>query len=163
MRVSRSTTDQHVQASDRRGAATVELAMVLPLLLSLVLGVAEFSRAINAYNQMFAAVREGGRLAAMDFSEFVTNNQTANQKVERDIRAFLSASGLPGNAMTITITEPDSQVTFDLQNPNNYLRNVRITASIPYSSISNLPAKFLGETTLSASMVYRKGRVDLVQ
>ena len=65
--------------------------------------------------------------------------------------------------MTITITEPDSDVTFNLADSNNYLRNVRITASIPYSSISSLPMRFLGDTTLSASMVYRKGRVDLVQ
>ncbi|MCA9089850.1 MAG: pilus assembly protein [Planctomycetaceae bacterium] len=163
MKAVRSISRIRIQHSKRRGAATVELAMVLPLLLTLVLGVAEFSRAINSYNQMFAAVREGGRLAAMDFSEFVNNNQTANQKVERDIRAFLSASGLPGDDMTITITEPDSDVTFNLADSNNYLRNVRITASIPYSSISSLPMRFLGDTTLSASMVYRKGRVDLVQ
>lgn len=50
---------------DERGAAAVEFALVLPLLLTLVFGVIDFGRALFAFNYLTAAVREGGRFAAV--------------------------------------------------------------------------------------------------
>lgn len=47
-----------------RGLATVELALVLPVLLVLVLGVIDFSRAIQFNNVLVHLTREGANLAA---------------------------------------------------------------------------------------------------
>lgn len=47
-----------------RGVATVEFAIVLPLLLLLILGVTEIGRAIVRYNVLTKAVRDGARYAA---------------------------------------------------------------------------------------------------
>lgn len=46
---------------DQRGAAAVELALVLPMLVMLVFGIIEFGRAYNAKIALTAATREGVR------------------------------------------------------------------------------------------------------
>src|SRR5262249_43089108 len=119
---------------DRRGTATVEFAVIAPIFLILVLGTWEMGTAVRASNNLSAAVREGGRLASMDFTGSLAPNQTANQKVEQDIRAFLNASGLPGSQATITITHADGAnagQTFNLGDKNNYLALFKIKATIP--------------------------------
>lgn len=50
--------------SERRGVAFVELAMVLPFLVLMALGVFDFSRAIHAKNMITNMSREGANLAA---------------------------------------------------------------------------------------------------
>ena len=52
-------------ATDERGAAAVELALVLWILLLLVLGMVEFGRAYNAKIELTGAVREGARAVAL--------------------------------------------------------------------------------------------------
>ena len=47
-----------------RGLATVEMAITLPLLLFLLLAVAEFGRMISQYDALNKAVRDGARYAA---------------------------------------------------------------------------------------------------
>ncbi len=145
--------------TDRGGAAAVEFAMVAPLFLMLVMGMVEYSIAINAYNTLYAAVREGGRLASMEFSAYVTPNQSANDKVIRDIRTFLNASGLPGNAVTIEITDVETGGTFDLAATANYMRMFRISASVPYDQISSTPISYFRGAVIQAQMVYRRGQV----
>ncbi|SDD87667.1 TadE/TadG family type IV pilus assembly protein [Auraticoccus monumenti] len=48
-----------------RGAAAVEFALVVPLLLLLVVGIAEFGRAYNAQTTLSGAAREGVRVMAL--------------------------------------------------------------------------------------------------
>lgn len=48
-----------------RGAAAVELALVLPVLLVLVLGIVEFGRAFQVQATLAAAAREGARVFAL--------------------------------------------------------------------------------------------------
>jgi Flp pilus assembly protein TadG len=48
-----------------RGAAAVEMALVLPLLIALVFGIIDFARIFNAEIQLSQAAREGVRLAAI--------------------------------------------------------------------------------------------------
>jgi Flp pilus assembly protein TadG len=47
-----------------RGAAAVEFALLLPVLLLVVFGVIDFGRALNAQITLTQAAREGARLAA---------------------------------------------------------------------------------------------------
>jgi len=51
--------------SGDRGAAAVEFALLLPLLLLLVFGIIDFGRALNAQITLTQAAREGARLAAL--------------------------------------------------------------------------------------------------
>lgn len=48
-----------------RGAAAVEFALVLPLLLALLFGIAEFGRAYHVQSTLSGAAREGVRVYAL--------------------------------------------------------------------------------------------------
>lgn len=48
-----------------RGAAMVEFAVILPLLITLVFGIIEFSIAFNRLQGLHAAAREGARTASL--------------------------------------------------------------------------------------------------
>ena len=50
---------------DERGAAVVEFALVAPLLLMMVLGIAEFGRAYHVQATLSQAAREGVRVMAL--------------------------------------------------------------------------------------------------
>src|SRR5215469_8310359 len=60
-----------------RGAAAVEFALLLPLLLLLVFGIIDFGRALNAQITLTQAAREGSRLAALGESNVVSGTQAA--------------------------------------------------------------------------------------
>lgn len=51
---------------DKRGQAMVEFALIAPLLLLMLLGVVDFSRAWNTYQVITHAARVGARLAVVD-------------------------------------------------------------------------------------------------
>lgn len=48
-----------------RGAAAVEMAIVMPLLVGMIIGIIDFSRIFNAELQLSQAAREGVRLASL--------------------------------------------------------------------------------------------------
>jgi hypothetical protein len=60
-----------------RGAAAVEFALLLPLLLLLLFGIIDFGRALNAQITLTQAAREGARLEALGEANVVTRTQTA--------------------------------------------------------------------------------------
>jgi Flp pilus assembly protein TadG len=60
-----------------RGAAAVEFALLLPMLLLLVFGIIDFGRALNAQITLTQAAREGARLDALGRSNVVSATQNA--------------------------------------------------------------------------------------
>ena len=62
-----------------RGAAAVEFALLLPLLLLLIFGIIDFGRALNAQITLTQAAREGARLDAIGqpSASVVTGTQAA--------------------------------------------------------------------------------------
>jgi Flp pilus assembly protein TadG len=51
---------------DDRGAAAVEFALILPLLVMLIVGMIQFGFVFNAYITVTHAAREGARMAAVN-------------------------------------------------------------------------------------------------
>lgn len=152
-----------IRPHDRRGAALVEFAILFPVFLGLILGTIEIGTGLRASNLMASGVREGGRLASMDTTGVLPQGTTLNQKVTLDIRNFLAASGLPADDITITITEAEGDAPFDLGDPANSLELFRITATIPYDSVSMWPSNFLGGENIRAALVFRAGRIKQVE
>jgi Flp pilus assembly protein TadG len=60
-----------------RGAAAVEMALLLPLLLLLIFGVIDFGRMLNAQITVTEAAREGARAAAIQNSQTAAENRVA--------------------------------------------------------------------------------------
>ena len=67
-----------------RGQAIVEFALVLPLLLLLIVGIAEFSFVWNSRNTILFASRDGSMLAAEGGSVAGTDCQVLD-RIERDV------------------------------------------------------------------------------
>ena len=151
--------------TERRGIAATEFALVAPVFVMLFMGIVEISEAINANDVLSTALREGGRLASMDYSE-ISEGDNINAKVEADIKGFLQAADFPANSTVVTIVHaegPNEGSTFEISDPDNYLKLCRIEASVPYYNVSQYPVHYLSGQTLSASFVFRMGRVQLVE
>jgi Flp pilus assembly protein TadG len=160
----RSHAAGNESSQHRRGAAVVEFAVMAPLFLMLVLGVVELGYALDASNTLYGVVREGGRLASQDFSRSLGPGQTANEKVALDIRNMLTAAGIDGSNVTVTIEHADAPgTTFDLQDPDNYLDYFRIRVQVAWENVSTLPGNYLTGRVLAADITFRLGHVTVTQ
>lgn len=93
----------------RRGAATVEMAVVAPLLLTLVFGIIEFSWMMSVQQSVTNAAREGCRTAAL-------KGTTESDIVDR-VDAYMSPAGLSNHDVDInrsTVNDPTETVTVRL-------------------------------------------------
>ena len=92
---------RHRGAGDR-GAAAVEFALLLPLLLLIVFGLIDFGRALNAQITLTQAAREGARLDALGS---YTTSQICARVVTAATGLNLSCTASPPN-VTVTATCP---------------------------------------------------------
>jgi len=88
------------------GAAAVELAIVLPILILLVFGIVEFSIMYNAKQGLHAAAREGARLGALP--------QTTKAQIVDRVEEALDGVAVDTDDLDITIT-PNQTRPCDLQ------------------------------------------------
>lgn len=154
------------RSTERRGAATVELAFVLPVFIALAMGTIQTGMQIVAAQTLTTSLREAGRLASMDYSSRLQSGQTINQKVIQDIRNFLTAEKIDGSKVAISITYADGASAgsvFDLGDPNNNLQMFKIQASVPFSAICSVTFFPTTKNSINASVVYRKGKNTMVQ
>src|SRR5881396_1730683 len=79
----------------RRGAATVEFAIIVPFLIALTLGMIEVTHVAQTKNCLTDAARSSCRLAIQPGS--------SNQAVTDNINTILSANGIASANATITI------------------------------------------------------------
>lgn len=116
-------------ADTDRGAAAVEFALVLPILITVVLGIIDFGFAFNTQISLTQAAREGVRYEALDMDDPEGEAETA----------FNSVSSSTGTA---TLEQScDSQPR----------------ARLSISSTYDFMLPFIDETTLSGEAVMRCG------
>lgn len=97
---------------EQRGAAMVELALLLPLLLLLIFGIIQFGRAYNAKIELAGAVREGARSAALGDTE---------AEVKERIKSAAPAVRLDDDDIEVTAcASPDAQATVTVQHDITY-------------------------------------------
>jgi Flp pilus assembly protein TadG len=99
------------------GQAAVEMALVLPILVVLLLAIAQFGIAFNNYVTLTDATRAGARKAAV--SRFIGDGGAAAQAL-----VLADASGVQGVSATVT-AEGDNWSTPGV--------DVVVTATAPYS------------------------------
>ncbi len=93
------------QRSDR-GAAAVEFALVVPILLLLVFGIAEFGRAYQVQTSLSAAARHGARIMALQNDSAAAIDATVAFDPELELTASDVTVSLsdcdPGLTVTVT-------------------------------------------------------------
>lgn len=123
--------------SARRGAALVEFAFVAPVFFLMVLGLIEFGRGMMVQAQLTAAAEIGARTGSMDGAQ--------SSDVTSAVNNYLSNAGISGASTSVTPSPPSSA------NPG---QDVKVIVTIPYASVSWLPApEFLKNTTLTSQAV----------
>lgn len=152
--------------------------MIAPVLVIFLLGMSEASRLMDIQNRLSSAARQGARLAAMDRAGVVPDGSTTNTKIEDDIRNFLTASGLPGDSVTVKIAATPSDLstlpevhdvdlsqltTFDLDNPDNALAMFQIVLEMPYSALCDAAMPGTDQVNLRTRIVCRNARSSIVQ
>jgi Flp pilus assembly protein TadG len=144
---------------NHKGAVTVELAVIAPVLVTIVFGMVETSRIYEIQNLMSLASREGARVAAMDREDLLLEGQTTNGKVTADIENYLNALGFEKEHIDVQITHADSSTAFDLDDEANEFELFRIRVEVPYCETCDSPLPGLDKYIMSASITFRNGRV----
>ncbi len=132
----------------RRGAATVEFAVVLPLfLLSIILPMIEFSRALIVTSCIASAAQVGCRVAVLPGS--------TNTSVDTAVSNSLSALRISNpNALVIKVNGSNKGLSEAMQGDD-----ISVTVSVPYNNTSWLPIsimQFFGNATASSTQVMRR-------
>jgi Flp pilus assembly protein TadG len=122
-----------------RGAAAVEFALLLPMLLLLVFGIIDFGRALNASITLTQAAREGARLDALG-----QPNATVVSRTQA------AATGLSPVSVTVTACTPNAGAGVDATVHASY----KFTFVTPIASISRMFGSSFGSSmTLTATGV----------
>ncbi len=113
----------------RRGAAAVELAMILPVLMTIVLGCVDFGRFAYNYIAVTNAARAGAAYGIMNNYSPTTLaawkagiGQAARDEMEQQ-------TGYSSSNLVVTVPNP-------VADANNF-RSVKVTASYPFTTIVN--------------------------
>ena len=122
-----------------RGAAAVEFALIMPVLLALVLGVVEFGHAYSVQTQLSGAAREGVRSMAL------TNSSTTAKTTAK------------AAAPTLSITDSQIAVTLKAGTTTVTSCSVAATATTPDVTVTiTYPMTFL--TTFFGTSLTLKGK-----
>lgn len=142
----------------RRGAATVEFAVVVPVLLLFILGIIEIGRLVMVAQVNTNAAREAARYAAQG-----SGDATA---IDTYTRNYLTAAGInnaaagAGSAVTVTIEQQSSGTWVAVSDPTTVASGtpLRVTVSANFNQQSWLPTRFFvgNNTPVQGVAVMRK-------
>jgi len=126
-----------------RGAALVEFALVVPILMMMMCATIDFGLTVYTLNNLTAAVREGGRYAAViDQAGWAANSGATARGAVSD-RVYNYIVGM-NNGLTATQTKALISVTNP--DPTTQIITVQITA-YPYKPVTPL-STMLGLKTI---------------
>lgn len=103
---------------NRRGAAAVEFALVVPLFVLLIFGMIEIGRGIMVNQILTNAAREGAREAILEGS--------TSDRVETVVHDYLTGTGISGGTVTVS----PSPTSADARSP------VTVSVSVPVSNVA---------------------------
>ena len=136
------------------GAALVELAIALPLLVMLVFGVYAVSQAYNAKTELTGAVREGARSVALRQKSVAPNMLTAEQQTVKQAATLAIKNSSPGLTPdpTVTVTDDCLSTTTSPSAPGN-----DAVVEVSWQMRFSIPFVAEGTKTITAKGVMRCG------
>jgi len=136
----------------RRGAATIELAVVLPVLVTIFLGMCEVGRALNATIIVQDAAAIGGRLASV--------GQSTNTQVQQAVLSYLTAANIPTTNAVVTVSDVTQSGT-DVSQAST-LDKLQVTVTVPFKDVKWGVSGFIVQNTtlVNGSATYYSARVN---
>lgn len=129
--------------SGRRGTATIELAVLAPVLIVLMLGILEVGRAIMVSQMVTDAAREGARRATIiGGSDTTAKNAVTN---------YLTQTGVPGVSASNTTVSPSADSA-------SSGTAITVTVTVPYGNVPWLPGApiWFNDQNLTGTVIMRK-------
>jgi Flp pilus assembly protein TadG len=135
-----------------KGAALVEAAVTIPLLLLVSVGIFEFGRAYQTWQVITNAAREGARVAVLP--------SATSTGVTQRVRDYMQAGQLTGWSTAGVVVDSAATLTVN----GNAMPASRVTVNYPYTFIALQPIATLvagpttagGALTMSAQALMRK-------
>ena len=129
--------------SSERGTALVEFALVLPILMALTIGILDFGRALNYYNQLSQLAGQGARAAAVNCNPDGTCPVSGNS-IQVQLAETYAQGGLT------------KKMSACINGASGIGQPVTVTASYQFAPVGFLPF-ISGKTfTISASQTERQ-------
>jgi Flp pilus assembly protein TadG len=126
------------------GSQLVELALVLPILLLLIAGIAEFGMLFQSYEMTTNAAREGARLAVLP------GNEADDYAVVRArVNNYMTTGALPGTFTTAVVPQGLPVVGGATAN------GVRVTVTYTYNALFIGPIAGLINQTFTNTITYQ--------
>jgi Flp pilus assembly protein TadG len=126
---------RHIGSSERRGVAVVELAFLLPVLLTLLVGMWDLGQLVRGLQVLSIAARDAGRTAA-------SGTKTATQ-IGNAVTLMVSQNGVPASDVVFTYanaTNPGVDPTAATQGDI-----LNITIAIPFTSLKLASGTSMGQ------------------
>jgi Flp pilus assembly protein TadG len=115
---------------EQRGASAVEFALIVPVLIVLVLGIAEFGHAFQVQGTLSAAAREGVRAMAL----------------QNDQDAAIAAVQAAASSLNPAITDTQIDITPETPMLNAGSTSVRLTINYPMPYLTGFFGSSVGLT-----------------
>ena len=143
MRICKARLLRRHGSEGRRGTAAVEFAFVLPVFITLVLGIIEMGRGIMVGQLVTNAARDAARTACL-------TGTTNSQVVSAAQSTVATTCGVSQGDVLVSIATSSGSVstakTGDL---------ITVTVSLPFEKVSYLPPKYLSGKSLTATSAMR--------
>jgi Flp pilus assembly protein TadG len=142
----------------QEGQALVEFALILPALMFILLGILDFGRAMNYYNDLTQLAAEGARAAAVNHNPDGTVVVAATpQSIQQQIKAQADSPEIKNNAtFQVCLTAPAPGIA-GVGNP------VTVTTKMDFKLLPYIGGtiQLSGKSTMraEASVVYTSGCV----
>lgn len=152
-----SATTTHLSRRTRLrgedGQSLVEFALLLPILLLLILGMLEFGKAFNYWNDANQIAGEGARFAAVNRNPGSTTNQTLQQW----LKAQGTTAELRGEVAAGVRSTPGAKVCIEYPNGSKTVGSpVKVTVSADYNWLPFVKERGgLSDVTIEGSATMR--------
>jgi Flp pilus assembly protein TadG len=149
-----------------RGTALVELALILPLVMVLLLGMVDFGKAFNSWIDETHLANLGARLAAVNYSVAGCTNANPNICLAQYIQQNADTNELKSGRAVDSYAPAQSAAQVCISYPDNTANNpathgligdpVRVTVSVDYKWLNYLTARLsLGTTKITGRATMR--------
>jgi Flp pilus assembly protein TadG len=136
---------------DQRGAAALEFALIVPILVMVVFGIVDFGYMINRDTLVNNAAREGAREGSLD------PDQTAIANVVRQSLSGVEAVGTSPSKITVTVgcRKPDNTVCTNFATDAVSGGTVIVTVALQHSWITPVGSTFGSSIMLKKTVEMR--------